>query len=507
MSSSSTERATVRDSSESPGWSAAARRRLFGIDESEVTFSKRGFARTDPRVVARLEEVGLSFVRGYHAALDRPDPGALSDALARFDEVHRGFAYEGAGMALELLDRVTPWRRNRLASFLAGPGDAHAYMVTIGAGWAWARLPLRVANQLRHLDPILGWLALDGFGFHEGFFHTDVDKFALQPGTETDDVAVVAPTHQERTSIAVLPFDNMSGDPGQDYFSDGMTEEIIFKLAQIDGLRVISRTTVEHYNEVGLDVPGIARELDVGFVLEGSVRKSESRIRVTAQLIQTSDDSHLWANNFDADLDDVFGVQETIAIAIVESLGIHLTDSDTKALAKTPTNDVAAYEAYLQGQALVESWNIIESLDASRTYFNQALAIDPGYANALAGLASAEGQTFRNFDSDPKRLERADEFLDRAQAIDPQLQRAFVARGELMAHRYDYPAASEQFQRAVDLDPENYFAWDLLCWSLAYESPPGAAGSEAACRRGLQVAPYYGALLPPHSRAGSAGSL
>ena len=328
-----------------------------------------------------------------------------------------------------------------------------------------------------------------------------LDKFALQPGTETDDVAVIAPTQSERTSIAVLPFDNMSGDPGQEYFSDGMTEEIIAKLAQIDGLRVISRTTVEHYKDAGLDIPAIAQELKVGFILEGSVRKSESRIRVTAQLIQTSDDSHLWANNFDSDLDDVFEVQETIALAIVDSLGIHLTDSDTRALAKTPTNDVAAYEAYLQGQALVERWSFIESLDASRTYFNQALAIDPEYANALAGLASAEGQTFRNFDSDPKRLERADEFLDRAQAIDPQLQRAFVARGELMAHRYDYPAASEQFQRAVDIDPDNYFARDLLCWSLGYESPPRAEEAEAACRSGLAIAPYYGAFYYHLTRA------
>ena len=166
-------RSTVPDSSQPSGWSASARRRLFGIDESEVTFARRGFARTDPKVVARLEGVGLCFVRGYHAALNQPDPEALRADLERFDDVQRGFAYEGAGMALELLDRVTPWRRDRLASFLAGPGDAHAYMVTIGAGWAWARLPLRVASPPRRMDPVLGWLALDGFGFHEGYFHTD----------------------------------------------------------------------------------------------------------------------------------------------------------------------------------------------------------------------------------------------------------------------------------------------------------------------------------------------
>jgi len=328
-----------------------------------------------------------------------------------------------------------------------------------------------------------------------------LDKFASQPGTEIDDVAVIAPTQSERTSIAVLPFDNMSGDPGQEYFSDGMTEEIIAKLAQIDGLRVISRTTVEHYKNAGLDIPAIARELKVGFILEGSVRKAESRVRVTAQLIQTSDDSHLWANNFDSDLDDIFGVQETIALEIVDSLGIHLTDADTRALAKVPTNEIAAYEAYLRGQALVQRWNVLESLEASRKYFYQALAIDPYYANALAGLASAEGQTFRNFDSDPNRLMRADGFLDRALAIDPQLRRAILARGELMAHRYDYTAASEQFQRAVDLDPDDSFAWDLLCWTLAYETPPRAEESVAACQTGIKIAPYYRAFYYHLARA------
>lgn len=146
-----------------------------------MTFAVRGFARSDTKIVDRLEAVALSFVRGYHAALNRPDPVALCATLNHFDPVHRGFGYEGAGMALELLDRLTPWRRNRLSAFLSGPAQAHTYMVTIGAGWAWARLPLRVASQLQRLDPVTGWLALDGFGFHEGFFHTQasIHQFAV----------------------------------------------------------------------------------------------------------------------------------------------------------------------------------------------------------------------------------------------------------------------------------------------------------------------------------------
>jgi len=149
------------------------RAHLLGIDPVEVTFARRGFVRSDPSLVERLERVALHFVHGYHAALQDADPASLAERLSEFEEELVGFTYEGAGMALELLDRLSPRRRNRLARFLAGPGESHAYMVHIGAGWAWARLgPLaRWTARLRELDPVFGWLALDGYGFHEGFFH------------------------------------------------------------------------------------------------------------------------------------------------------------------------------------------------------------------------------------------------------------------------------------------------------------------------------------------------
>lgn len=328
-----------------------------------------------------------------------------------------------------------------------------------------------------------------------------LDKFVLSARDVADDSAATMPARTGRTSIAVLPFDNLSGDPTQEYFSDGMTEEIIGKLASVQGLRVISRTTVEHHKNSGMSIPDIARELNVGFVLEGSVRKSANRVRITAQLIQAADDSHLWVRNFDANLDDIFTVQEDVARQIVESLGVHLTDTVAAALAQRPTNSVSAYDAYLQGQALVERWNFREMLEASRTYFNQALTLDPNFANALAGLASAEAQTFRNFDADPERLRRAEELLNRALSLQPELVRAIMARGELLVVRYQYPAASVEFRRAVDLEPENYFAWDLLCWSLAYETPPKGEDAEKACRTGLRIAPQYGEFYYHLSRA------
>jgi hypothetical protein len=152
--------------------SSSLRKRLLGIDPREVEFARRGFSTNDPAVVERLERAGRFFVRGYLLALDDPEPSALAAGLDEIEGEFRGFAYEGAGMALALLDLVAPWRRDRLGRFLAGPGDAHVYMVLIGAGWAWARLRRRPDRLLRGHDPTLGWLALDGYGFHEAYFHT-----------------------------------------------------------------------------------------------------------------------------------------------------------------------------------------------------------------------------------------------------------------------------------------------------------------------------------------------
>lgn len=151
--------------------SGAIRRRLFSIPVEETTYERRGFRGSKSDIRARLETVGKSFVDGYHGALE----SAASDALfARLDTVAlewRGFAYEGAAMALALQDFLTPWNRWRVDSFLRGPGDAHAYMIHVGAGWALARLPGSVEKFMSRFDPLLRWLLLDGYGFHEAFFH------------------------------------------------------------------------------------------------------------------------------------------------------------------------------------------------------------------------------------------------------------------------------------------------------------------------------------------------
>lgn len=147
------------------------RRRLLGLQSEETNYSRRGFRGATEEVKIRLEQVGAAFLGGYHVALQHDTQADLAMALNSVDQDSRGFAFEGAAMGLALLDFLTPWRRTRISEFLAGAGEAHAYMVHVGAGWMWARLPINANRARRRLDPVLGWLAFDGFGFHEGFFH------------------------------------------------------------------------------------------------------------------------------------------------------------------------------------------------------------------------------------------------------------------------------------------------------------------------------------------------
>lgn len=162
------------------------RRRVFGISVGETSFARRGFRGGEDASRRHLEGIGRAFLHGYHAALEEDRPVRLASRLDEGEPDLRGFAFEGAGMGLYLLDRLTPWNRERFRGFLAGPGTAHAYMINVGAGWALAQLRLRVDRALARLDPLLGWLAVDGYGFHHGYFQWPeaVDQHRVPRGLE-----------------------------------------------------------------------------------------------------------------------------------------------------------------------------------------------------------------------------------------------------------------------------------------------------------------------------------
>lgn len=319
-------------------------------------------------------------------------------------------------------------------------------------------------------------LVLAGLGARIGIWYQ-------QPPTPPPAPAAAKP------SVAVLPFQNLSADAGNEYFSDGMTDEIISKLSRIQGLQVASRTSMARFKGTKKDIKEIGKELGVRYLLEGSVRKAENRVRITAQLIDTSSGFHLWAEDFERDLKDVFAVQEETALKIAQALNLRLTPQEQQAVRRRYTDNPKAYDAYLRGRALVEYFDIPEKLEAARGYFEQALNSDPNYPLALAGLSHVEGQYYRNLDASQDRLRRSEQLARRALALDPQLVDAHLAIGRAYANRYDYAGAAEKFREATRLEPDNPYAWDYLSWALAYQQPPDAAGAEKAARESVRLQP------------------
>ncbi len=202
-----------------------------------------------------------------------------------------------------------------------------------------------------------------------------------------------------RPSIAVLPFNNMSGDPEQEYFSDGITEDIITDLSKISGLFVVARHTAFTYKGKPVKVERVGQELGVAFVLEGSVRKAGSRVRVTGQLVDSKEGGHLWAERFDRDLTDIFAIQDEITHAIVEQLKVKLLPQEKKSIGQPPTNNVEAYTYYLKGREFLYRQSK-HYFQLARRMFVKAVELDPLYARAYAGIADCDSFLFLHYHID-----------------------------------------------------------------------------------------------------------
>jgi serine/threonine protein kinase/Flp pilus assembly protein TadD len=290
-----------------------------------------------------------------------------------------------------------------------------------------------------------------------------------------------------KPSIVVLPLQNLSNDPQNDYFSDGMTEEIGTKLARIHELSVVSHYAAERFKGKVVDPAQIGRELQVRYLLEGSVRKSENQVRINVPLIDTSNGIQIWADNFTGDLKDVFGLQERTAIKIAEALNLSLTPQEQQTVQRRYTENAEAYDAYLRGRAVQGEFDRPEKLEEARRDFEESLRRDPNYAPALAGLSWVETQYYRNLGGDASHLKRAEGLAQRARVVDPQLSDVHMALGAIAGNKFDYRQAVGEFQEAVRLDPGSPIAWDYLSWALAYLQPPDLAAAEKASRESLRL--------------------
>jgi serine/threonine protein kinase/Tfp pilus assembly protein PilF len=309
--------------------------------------------------------------------------------------------------------------------------------------------------------------------------------FGLRWYARRPSAAPIAST--EKPSIVVLPLQNLSNDPQNDYFSDGMTEEISTKLARIHELSVVSHYAAERFKGKAMDPAQIGRELQARYLLEGSVRKADNQVRINVQLIDSSNGIQVWADNFTGDLKDVFGLQERTAIKIAEALNLSLTPQEQQTVQHRYTENPEAYDAYLRARKLQGDFDQPAKLEEARRDFEEALRHDPNYAPALAGLAWVETQYYRNLGRDSSYMKRAEELTERARVIAPQLADVHMASGMVAGNRFDYRQAVQEFQEAVRIDPNSPLGWDFLSWALAYQQPPDLAGAEKASRESLRL--------------------
>ena len=267
----------------------------------------------------------------------------------------------------------------------------------------------------------------------------------------------------DKPSIAVLPFDNMSSDPEQDYFADGLCEDLIMALSQFPGLLVISRNSTFVYKGKAVDIATVARELDVAYVLEGSVRAAGRRIRITAQLIDTTSDAHVWAERYDRDLNDIFAVQDEITLNIVSALGQQLSEGEYATVSRKGTSSLEAWRSVVQAMTTygeVSEAGVVQTLE----HLREAIRIDPEYAFALGLMANMYIIRVRYGWSRDERadLARAFEFANRSNEIAPELPLAYCVRGFALAFQKDHEASMQELRRATELAPSSSFAKFML---------------------------------------------
>jgi TolB-like protein/DNA-binding winged helix-turn-helix (wHTH) protein len=262
-------------------------------------------------------------------------------------------------------------------------------------------------------------------------------------------------------SLAVLPLQNLSDDPSQEYFADGMTEELINELSRLSGLKVISRTSITRYRNTDKSLPQIAHELNVDAIVEGSVLRSGDRVRITAQLYAASDAS-LWADAYDRNLQDMLALQSTVARAIADRIRVEITPTERARLQYSRHINPAALEAYLQGEYHAERFGTgsgPEERYKAAQYFQQAIRSDPNFARAYVALA---GTYITNVAPSPQEAPLVKDALDKALAADGDLSDAHLWMARFKEyHDWDFPGAEQEFRRAIELDPNNAVAHDF----------------------------------------------
>ncbi len=335
---------------------------------------------------------------------------------------------------------------------------------------------------------ILALLLTLGGGFLWRFAAASRDTTTQSAALPNEDKMPAEPAPIAEKSIAVLPFENLSEDKSNAFFAEGVQDEILTRLAKVADLKVISRTSTQHFKSSPDNLPEIAKQLGVANILEGSVQKSGDQVRVNVQLIKAANDSHLWADTYDRKLTDIFAVESEIARTIAETLEAKLTGTEKILLAKKPAPHPEAYELYLKGRFF---WNKRTAVDLRKSidFFNAAIARDGNYAPAYAALAQAWVLLPAHNGAAPKDcIAPAEAAIRKALALDETSSEAHAALGELRAcFQFDFQGAAAEFDRAIQLNPNDATARHWAGMNMGILG--NIAGEVAQLRRAVSLDP------------------
>src|ERR1700675_3131632 len=306
-------------------------------------------------------------------------------------------------------------------------------------------------------------------------------------------VSVAHPGAAKQKSVAVLYFENQSGAKEDEYFRDGITEDIVTELSKIAQLETFPRSEMLGFRDKPVTAQQVGQQLDAGYVLEGSIRRAGSRVRITAQLVEVSTRHPVWAERYDRQLEDVFAIQEEIARSIAQALRITLTPQEEQTIARRPTENPQAYDFYLRGRSYARR----ENLDYSLQMFEQAIQLDPNFALAHAGIAHLCGLVYEIREQNPKWIERGLAACDRATALAPDLPEILVARSRMSYAQKKYEESAMLAQRAIERKPDCDGAWNIL--GRAYFASGKFEEAAALTERALEAnGDDYNTYIPYH---------
>jgi serine/threonine protein kinase/Flp pilus assembly protein TadD len=288
-----------------------------------------------------------------------------------------------------------------------------------------------------------------------------VDLKRLKQDTDsgrTPASSVVAPATTQEKSLAVLYFEQMGGSGDDEYFRDGITEDLITELSKIKELRVFTRSAVLAFRDKAAGAQEIGEKLGAAYVLEGSVRRAGNRLRINARMVETASGHTTWAERYDSQMEDIFAIQDEITQSIARALRVMMTEQEKKVIAKAPTTNVKAYDYYLRGRQFFHQFRR-KGYEFARQMFERAIAIDPGYARAYAGIADCCAFLYRYWDPSDSNIAQAEAASRKALELDPDLAEAHASRGLVASLRKQHDEAQREFQIAIRLDPKLFEAY------------------------------------------------